>query len=262
MSQSRQALSLHYQERGEGPAVVMLHGLYGSGQNWGRHARRLAQRFRVITPDLRNHGHSPHDPAMTYPAMAADVAALLDRLKLEQAALVGHSLGGKVAMTLALDEPGRVARLCVADMAPVGYGDHGHDAIITALQGLNTASLASRAEADRALADAIPERMVRQFLLTNLEGDSGGYRWRIPLDILRRALPDIGAFPATETQQYPGPALFVYGGRSDYVTEAGEAAIRAHFPNAELRCLEPAGHWLHVETPEAFAEALDAFLGD
>jgi esterase len=210
--------------------------------------------------DLRNHGRSPWDEQVTYRHMAEDVLETLDDLGIERAHVIGHSMGGKVAMTAALQAPERVSRCCAADIAPVSYG-HGHDRIIDALQSVDTAALESRQDADDALAREIPEAMVRQFLLTNLIGGDDGYAWRIPLDTLAAALPEIEGFPDFHTP-FTGPALFVYGGESDYMDAEGERAARALFPEARLQCIEGAGHWLHVEAADAFARTLDAFLAE
>lgn len=254
-----EALELHYTVQGEGPPLLILHGLYGSGSNWARHAGRLAERYRVLLPDLRNHGRSPHHPDMSYPAMAGDLRRLLDREGLETALVLGHSMGGKVAMTLALTSPERVAALVAADIAPVDYGNHGHAELIAALRALPLAELESRQAADRALAAAVPSAMVRQFLLTNLQRRDGGFQWRIPLTILADQLPLIEGFPSLAAR-YPGPTLFLHGADSDYVSAAHEPTIRGLFPAARLEALPAAGHWLHVERPEAFAERLEAFL--
>ncbi len=255
-----QTLELHFSSRGEGPPLLLLHGLYGSGNNWLSHARWLEKDFRVILPDLRNHGRSPHAEPMDYPAMAADIGALLDRLDIEQALILGHSMGGKTAMTLALQAPGRVRALIAADIAPVTYRQsHGHDDILDALRALPLTALESRAAADRALAERIESSMVRQFLLTNLERGDDGYRWRIPLDTLTAAMPAIRGFPEL-SGRYEGPTLFIHGAASDYLTEDALPAVRRYFPQAQVETLAETGHWLHVERPEAFAEALRRFL--
>lgn len=249
---------LHFQASGEGPPLLLLHGLFGSGSNWKGHARDLAKRYRVLLPDLRNHGRSPHASSMNYRAIAGDVIGLLDAEGLDTVALVGHSMGGKVAMTLALIRPERVAALVVADIAPVAYAGHLQD-YVDAMRRLSLATVGSRAEADQALASAIPETMVRQFLLTNLERRPEGYRWRIPLDILADQMPLIEGFPELAAH-FSGPALFIHGGRSQYVTKTRHGTLRRLFPAAELACIPEAGHWLHVEAPERFAELLGGFL--
>lgn len=251
-------LELHFDERGEGEPLLILHGLYGSNNNWQPHARWLAEHFRVISPDLRNHGRSPHGRPMDYPALAADVVALLDRLGLERAIWLGHSMGGKTAMTAALTAPARVAALVAVDIAPVRYPPS-HQQIVDALRALPLASLSSRAEADQQLAAAVAEPPVRQFLLTNLEQRDGEFRWRIPLEILDEALPAIEGFPELGGR-YEGPALFIHGADSDYLLPEQYPAVREHFPHSEFARLENAGHWLHVEQPEPFAQKLREFL--
>lgn len=256
--QPHNRVRLHFQASGEGPPLLLLHGLFGSGSNWKSHARELAEHYRVLLPDLRNHGHSPHAPSMDYRVMADDVVNLLDAEGVHEIALIGHSMGGKVAMTLALTWPERVAALVVGDIAPVAYAPHLHD-YVAAMRHLPLANIRSRAEADRALAHDIGEANVRHFLLTNLERCSKGYRWRIPLAILADQMPLLEGFPEL-TASFSGPSLFVQGGRSHYVTKAHHKLIRQRFPETEFTCIAEAGHWLHVETPERFAELLDEFL--
>jgi len=250
---------LHYTRQGQGRPLVILHGLYGSGSNWGSHAKWLAEHFDVILPDLRNHGRSFHAPRMDYPAMAADVRRLLDALELESVLLLGHSMGGKTAMTLALETPQRIQALVVADIAPVAYRHQSHQPLIKAMQGLDLAQVRSRAQASAALAAEIPSQTLRQFLLTNLDRSGDGYRWRIPLDTLADQLPQLESFPALDGS-YDGPTLFIHGADSDYVTDAAQAAIQHHFPNSRLQAIPEAGHWLHAEQPQRFAEALRTFL--
>jgi len=252
-------IDLHFDVRGDGPPLLVLHGLYGAGTNWRRHVGWMRERWRVYTPDLRNHGRSPHARPMDYDAMAADLVALLDAEGHDRAAVVGHSMGGKAAMTLALRHPQRVHALVVADIAPVGYGNHGHGNVIRAMRELDLAAIQSRREADAALAGTIPEKAVRQFLLTNLERRDGGWGWRIPLDILAEALPDIEGFPDIEAK-WPGPAFFIHGARSDYVDEGGRRAALRLFPEARFESIPQTGHFLHVEAPDAFGEAVSAFL--
>ncbi|MBK1734004.1 alpha/beta hydrolase [Halorhodospira abdelmalekii] len=257
-----ESLLLHWVARGDGPPVVLLHGLYGSGGNLNRVTRHLSRRYRVLVPDLRNHGRSPHHPRMDYPAMAGDVVALLAAAGIEQAAVVGHSMGGKVAMTLALQQPQRVAALVVGDIAPVAY-EHSHGRLLAALQEVAVATAPSRQAVDAALAERIADAQVRQFLLTNLvprSGADGGYTWRIPLATLAAAVPEIESFPAC-SGSYPGPTLFLYGDRSDYfVPQRDEPAVCRLFPRAQQHALAGAGHWLHAEQPQAFNAALSDFL--
>lgn len=254
-------VDLYCSRQGDGPPLLILHGLYGSGANWNSHAKWLSQDFSVVLVDLRNHGRSPHAPDTSYEAMAADLAALLDRLELEQAVVLGHSMGGKAAMTLALTWPERVRALIVADIAPLRYDSDqgGHDNILRSLRGLDLASIDSRSAADEALAANISTPMVRQFLLTNLQGSPDGYRWRIPLDTLYQGLPSLQGFPEL-AGRYDGPTLILHGGDSDYVKPEAEPVFRRYFPAAQIAEVPGAGHWLHVEKPDAFAEKLREFL--
>lgn len=252
------AVELACTATGSGPPLVFLHGLYGSGNNWRSQARELADRYRVLLPDLRNHGRSPHHADMDYRALAADVDALLAREGIDQAAVVGHSMGGKTAMALALTRPQRLAALMVVDIAPVAYA-HEHGGVIAALQRLDLDGLSRREEADAALAPEIPEPMVRQFLLTNLQRQGQRWGWRIPLDILAAQVPVIEGWPAL-AGEWRGPAAFLHGGASDYVDSDGEAAIRRHFPAAGIEALPGIGHWVHAEAPRDFLARLEAFL--
>ncbi|PWG62201.1 alpha/beta fold hydrolase [Spiribacter halobius] len=253
-----QTVELACTETGSGPPLVFLHGLYGSGNNWRSQARALADRYRVLLPDLRNHGRSPHVADMDYRAMAADVDALLAREGVERAAVVGHSMGGKTAMALALTRPQRLAALVVVDIAPVAY-HHDHGEIISALHRVDLNALTRREDADTALARDIPEPLVRQFLLTNLQRQAGGWSWRIPLDLLAGQIPVIEGWPALDGR-WEGPAAFIHGGASDYVDSDGAAAIHRYFPAAALQAMPGIGHWVHAEAPEDFMARLRRFL--
>ena len=250
---------LHHQSQGSGPPVLVLHGLFGSATNWRAVARLLADRYRVITADLRNHGRSPHHAAMTYPLMARDVEELMDALGLERAAVVGHSMGGKAAMMLALTHPLRVERLAVVDIAPARY-THTHAPLIAAMQGLDLAALRSRADADRLLRDAVPDTATRLFLLQNLALEQGRYFWRLNLAALRGHLDDIMGFPSAGGATYDGPVLFLRGERSDYVTAAHSEPILECFPRARIVTVGDAGHWVHADQPEQLVAQLRHFL--
>ncbi|MFP4127175.1 MAG: alpha/beta fold hydrolase [Alphaproteobacteria bacterium] len=245
---------------GEGATLLVLHGLFGSGRNWQRVGRRLTDRRRVVGVHLRNHGASPWSETMTYEAMAADVLALMDRLGLERADIVGHSMGGKAAMVAALTAPARVGRLAVVDIAPVPY-DHSHRLEIDAMAGLDLAAIGARADADAALAPTLPDASLRAFLLQNLASTPAGYRWRINLDGIDRHMDDLTDFPPLD-DVYEGPVLLLSGGRSDYVDDAGRRAMRTFFPNTRFAHWPDAGHWPHVEHPDATAELLCDFLAE
>ena len=249
---------LHATEAGAGAPVALLHGLFGAGRNFGAIQKALAAEHRVLSLDLRNHGDSPHDPAMTFDLMAADVLETLAARQACPAALVGHSMGGKVAMRAALAKPDAVSRLLVADIAPVSYpgGFAGYAAAMCALPlrpGL------SRTDAAALLADAVPDARVRSFLLQNLRfGDRPA--WRIGLDEISANLPAILAWPDLPGATYPGPTLFVAGERSDYIRAEHRPAIRALFPHARFVTLKDAGHWLHADNPAGFLGIVRAFL--
>lgn len=258
-------MQLYFRDYGEPAApfvpLLLLHGLLGSGGNWHGIARALAGGRRVIVPDLRNHGRSPHADDVSYPALAGDVQELLVQLGLERVAVIGHSMGGKLAMWLALTRPALVERLVVADIAPVRYPNR-FDGLLGVLGALPLNRLADRRAVDHRLAAAVPDAAVRGYLLQNLvRGGDGTWQWRVNLPALTAGLQQISDFPVPPPDtQFPGPALFLYGGQSDYVLPAHEPQIRAYFPFARLRALAGAGHWLYANQPEAFVRAVDAFL--
>ncbi len=251
---------LNATERGEGPPLALLHGLYGQGSNFGAVQKRLAQGRRVIALDLRNHGASPHAPTMDYPAMAEDVLETLRHMDALPCALLGHSMGGKVAMRAALDAPAAVSRLVVADIAPVPYDHAGfHGRYVAAMRAVPMRAGLTRAEADAVLADSVPDRATRGFLLQNIRfGPTPS--WRLNLDAIGPALPALAGWPPPEDGPYPGPTLFVAGGRSDYVHPESRAEIRKWFPAARVVTLKDAGHWVHADDPEGFATTVEAFV--
>ena len=251
-------IELYYETYGEdgAPPMVILHGFLASSRNWRQIARRLSERFRVYVPDQRNHGISPHAEQMDYSLMAADLSAFMDQLDLQSAVLLGHSMGGKTAMWFALNYPDRVARLVVADIAPVVY-QHNFDRLIQSLRELPLASLSNRKQADNCLADAIPDSGFRQFLLQNLILRDGQYAWRINLDYCQQSAGHIVGFPSTEALPgFTGDALFITGENSTYFRPE---AIPALFPKATVKTVANAGHWLHAEQPEHFVKAVEDF---
>jgi pimeloyl-ACP methyl ester carboxylesterase len=237
--------------------LLILHGFFASSRNWSLMAERLAGYFHVYVLDMRNHGASPVQPLMDYPTMAADVLAFIDTQGLDCVCLLGHSMGGKVAMWFALQYPYRLDRLVVADIAPVSY-QHSFDGIIKALKNLPLAEISSRKQAEWWLAASIPDASYRQFLLQNLVLQKGAYHWRVNLDIFYQMASYIIAFPDTEgLLPFYGHALFIAGADSDYVKEEDVAEL---FPTAKLIYIADAGHWLHVQQPVAFFEQVLRFL--
>jgi pimeloyl-ACP methyl ester carboxylesterase len=244
---------------GQGAPVVFLHGLFGAAQNWATIQRRMAGgERRVIALDLRNHGASGHDAAMDYEIMAADVVETLDALGAFPAAILGHSMGGKVAMLLALQRPEAVRRLCVADIAPVAYAPRLRETV-AALQAIPLREGLTRREADAVLSAGQPDPAMRAFLLQNLRFEGAQPAWRIGLGAIDTAMPALEGFPAV-TGRYAGPTLFVNGGASEFVLPDHLPRIRALFPAARFATMAGAGHWLHAERPEEFIAMVEPFL--
>ena len=246
-------------EQGEGPALILLHGLFGTARNLGAVARGLCTQARVVSLDLRNHGDSPHDPDMDYTTMAADIAETMNAKGIASAPVVGHSMGGKVAMTLALTQPRRVEKLVVMDIAPVTYA-HDYAGYVEAMQAIPLNNEVNRKAANACLAAAIPDAALRVFLLSNLVL-GGNPHWRFGLSEIGGAMQSLlGWTDPSEGRTYNGPVLFLRGGRSDYVTPDSHQRIGELFPGAKIQTIEPAAHWLHAEQPQAVIAALQAFL--
>jgi esterase len=247
-------------ESGSGAPVVFLHGLLGAGQNFGAIQKALSATHRVLALDLRNHGSSPHAPTMSYAEMAEDVAETLRAKGAAPAAVIGHSMGGKVAMALALTHPGLVARLLVADIAPVAYPSPSFIRYIKAMQAIELRPGLTRREADAALADAVPEPPLRGFLLQNLLFAENPPRWRVALDVIGREMPKIGGW-FDPPGRYDGPVLVLAGESSDYIKPEDHARFRALFPAARFHSMK-AGHWLHADNPKDFLAEVTAFLAE
>jgi pimeloyl-ACP methyl ester carboxylesterase len=242
---------------GAGPPLLIAHGLFGSARNWRAIARALARRRPVIAVDMRNHGASFRAPSQRYADMAGDLAAVI-AAEGGCADLLGHSMGGKAAMMLALTQGSRLRRLVVADIAPAPYS-HSHAGFVAAMQAVDLARLRTRADAEAALAPAVPDAAERAFLLQSLAREETGWRWTLNLPALGAAMAELAGWP-DPGGRFDGPALFLSGARSSYVRPEHRAAILARFPRAEFAVLEGAGHWLHAERPREFIAAVDAFL--
>ena len=255
------SVHLHFSRTGEGPAVILLHGLFGSGNNLGALARALQDRFTVHSVDLPNHGRSEWLEEAGLEAMADCLAQWMMHHGLNGARLVGHSLGGKVAMQLALSRPRHVAALVVADIAPVGYPPH-HDDVFAALDAVAAGSCQSRQEAARMMAEHVTEEEVNQFLLASLQrGPDGFYRWRFNLDGIKRGYGAVRAEPEAAAP-YQGPVLFIKGGESDYIREEHRTHILRLFPQAGMKIMPGCGHWLHAQRPSLFNSLVSRFLQD
>lgn len=238
--------------------LLIVHGLYGSGRNWGVIARRLADSRDVYAVDQRNHGSSPWTAAHDYPAMAGDLAEVIAHLG-GKVDLLGHSMGGKAAMQLALTQGALIRRMVVADIAPVAY-NHDQSRHIAAMRALDLTDLTTRGEADRRLAIHVPDDGLRAFFLQSLDLKAeGGPRWRLNLDALEWNMPAIVGWPET-AGRFDGPALFLSGADSHYVLPEYREKIRALFPAARFARIPGAGHWLHAEKPREFEETVRVFL--
>jgi pimeloyl-ACP methyl ester carboxylesterase len=253
-------VDLAFDDRGTGPPLVVLHGLFGAKRNWASIAKALAPHHRVLTVDLRNHGASPWDAVHDYPALAGDVARFIRTHVGGPAAVLGHSMGGKAAMVLAFEEPKLVERLIVVDIPPAPS----RTTLIDALQAMKNVPLAActrRTEAEAVLAESIPDPAVRAFLVQNVVNGPNGLAWAVNLEALERNFPAIVGFPDVAAgRTFPGPTLFVVGERSDYIRPEHHAVIQRLFPAATIEVVAGAGHWVHAEAPEAFLAVLSGFL--
>lgn len=257
---------LHRRITGEGEPLVLMHGLFGSLENLGGINQRLQDGWQVHGLDLRNHGRSPHTDTMDYPAMAADVVAYLDEQGIERVSLLGHSMGGKTAMQLALGYPERVEKVIVADIAPVTYHPR-HDAILEGMKSLDLARIRSRSEADRALQEYVETPEVRMFLLKNLvrvpdedRGDNPAvFRWRLNLPVIEACYQKLADAPQGEGP-FDGPVLFLKGAESAYIQRKHRERIDTLFPQASIEEIEGTDHWLHAEKPDEFARLCRDFL--
>jgi pimeloyl-ACP methyl ester carboxylesterase len=253
-------MELNYKEFGQGEPVLILHGLFGTLDNWQTMARQLAQDYTVYILDQRNHGRSPHADTHDYPEMAEDLRRFMEQHWMYSGAcVIGHSMGGKTAMQLALKHPELVKKLVVVDIAPRAYPGNHHE-IFDALQSLELDKIGSRAAADEALARNIQEEDVRLFLMKNLtRSKEGGYEFKMNLPVLQRNYDHILAAVEGE-QPFEGPALFIRGGRSRHIVMADEDEILRLFPNAHIATIENAGHWVHADAPAELLALTRGFL--
>jgi esterase len=252
-------MQLYFREYGSGPPIVILHGLFGSLNNWHSHATFLGERFRVFTIDQRNHGLSPHSPEMTYASMAEDLREFVAAKAITPVNLIGHSMGGKTAMRFALDFPLEVSRLVVVDIRPQGDPPK-HNRILEALAEIDFAEIRSREDVERALSRTVPNLAERQFLATNLKrNEDGSFRWKMNLPAIAGNYAELIG-PIATGGRFRGPALFLSGGRSTSLMESDSSGILELFPAAQFRTIPNAGHWVHADAPQEFRTALLEFL--
>lgn len=250
-------MELHYKQFGEGKAFVVLHGLFGSSDNWQTHGKKLAEYFDVYLLDQRNHGESGWSEDFSYDIMAEDLHEFLSSKNLDEIILMGHSMGGKTAMRFAQKYPEMIEKLIIVDMGVKEYPIT-HDTIIEGLKSIDLSIIKSRSEASEQLANYINSKSIRQFLLKNLYWkEKGQLAWRINLRVLEEKLPKVvKALPEEESMV---EALFIAGGKSDYVIPEDHDDIRNYFPLANFYTIEEAGHWIHAEAPEEFIEEVLGF---
>ncbi len=253
-------MKLHYREMGHGQPLLILHGLFGTSDNWQTLAKRLAENYNVFLVDLRNHGRSPHNEQHDYDAMAADVLQLVDELQIPTPAIMGHSMGGKVAMNYALKYPTRLTKLIVVDIAPKAYPPH-HDEIIDALQSVDLSTVTSRGEVDAQLAKTIHEDEVRLFLMKNLyRKEDNTFGWRMNLDAIEKNYANIAA-AITADVPFKKSTLFIKGGRSRYIKPEDQYTNIEHlFTQVEIETIPEAGHWVHAEAPDKVYDLVTRFL--
>jgi esterase len=253
-------MKLNFSRQGQGPTVILLHGLFGSLSNLGLAAKALADEYSVYQVDLRNHGASPHSPEMNYSNMAADIVELMDNEHIEQVHLLGHSMGGKVAMQVALSVPHRIGKLIVADIAPVTYPRHPNP-ILDGLRVIEQSRITTRQQADQLLNNYVETPAVRAFLLKNLiRQENGYYGLKLNLGAITEHYEELAQAPAGKA--FSGPTLFLKGMDSAYIQSKHKNSILALFPNAKVKVINGAGHWLHSDKPETFSRLVKQFLKD
>jgi pimeloyl-ACP methyl ester carboxylesterase len=252
-------MQLHFQSYGQGPPLIILHGLFGSLENWHSISLNLAADFQVFAVDQRNHGRSPHTPEMSYPLMAEDLKELVANQQIEAVNVLGHSMGGKTAMLFALTYPELVQKLIILDIAPRAYSDH-HREILNALTLLDLTSLKSRAEMESQLAPSIPDLAVRRFLLKNVKRDqAGAFYWQMNLPAIEANYARLSE-AVSNHGPFEKPTLFIRGECSNYIRDQDLHVIDKLFPQVEHCKITGAGHWVHAEAPEAFLRKVREFL--
>ncbi|MEJ2762675.1 alpha/beta fold hydrolase [Photobacterium sp. MCCC 1A19761] len=251
-------MNLHYQIDGQGETIILIHGLFGSADNLGLLARSLKDQYKVISVDLRNHGRSPHTETFTYQDLAADVLRVVDQCDIERFSLIGHSMGGKVAMALTELAASRLNHLIVLDMAPVHYQVHRHENVFSGLQEVAKHTVNSRSEAERYLAQHVQEPGVRQFLLKSFAKTDTGYHWRFNVEGLIANYDTIMGWQ--EVPPFLGKTLFIKGQNSEYIQNEHRDAIARQFPSAKAHMVANTGHWLHAEKPDIVSRVILNFL--
>lgn len=254
-------MKLFFRHFGDGPPLIILHGLFGLSDNWVTHGKRLAENFSVFLPDLRNHGQSPHSPTFNYHAMADDLHEFILDHQIDNPVIIGHSMGGKVAMQFALEYPDIPQKLILVDISPVKYPDRdAHFDIISAMMSINFEAVHSREEVDTLLSQQIRDRGTRLFIMKNLHRKTrNSYDWRLDLNAISGNMDHVFA-GIESTGKYTKPVLFIKGGLSNYISDDHMPVITNLFPNSKIVTVEEAGHWLHVDAPEEICRIFSSFL--
>lgn len=263
-------MKLNYKELGEAnlPPLLILHGLFGSLDNWLTLGRKFSENYRVFLIDQRNHGRSPHDSKMNYTILAEDLHNFIEEHQLKNPLLLGHSMGGKTVMQYALNYPEALEKMIVVDISPRKYNVSHHEAILKGLKAIDVEHLESRNEADEKLGQYIEEEDVRMFLLKNLARTKNGFEWKMNLPILEKSIVEIGDAIAknpsinSAVDSNEKPVLFINGGQSRYIQEKDLPIIKKYFPKAHIHTIEEAGHWVHAQSPDEFFEVVIQFLKD
>lgn len=251
-------MELYFRELGKGQPIIMLHGIFGSSDNWLTQSRLLSSKFKTYALDLRNHGQSPHDKVFDYPSMVEDLVAFMDKHGITDPVVMGHSMGGKVAMNFAIAHPEKLQKLIVVDIAPKPYDMEDH-LVLKGLNAVRIDEVTTRQEADEELAAFVGEADVRQFVLKNLlRKPEGGFKWKLNLPAISENIGEIGGGLRFEGT-FDKPALFIRGSRSNYIKDHDFESIRKIFPNAEFETLD-AGHWVPAEKPQEFVDVVTRWL--
>ena len=253
-------MNLAFRELGVGKPIIILHGLFGSSGNWISIARKLSNTHRVLLLDLPNHGASYWTDQMSYEELAEIVFEFIFDKDLQGATILGHSLGGKLAMTLSLTNPESIGRLIIVDIAPVEY-DHDNLSIINALESINLALIKTRGDADGYLKRDIPLQMIRSFLLQNLVFNDGKYRWKVNIPVIKANLDKIQGFPSFGCNMvFDGPTLFIAGANSEFIQPSYYSKMNLLFPKSSITTIANSSHWLHADNPEAFLRTIRQFV--
>ncbi len=252
-------MKLNFRTLGAGHPLIIMHGVFGSSDNWQTLGKVFSEKFKVYLVDLRNHGNSPHSDQFDYDVMVEDIVELMNDEGIDKAHILGHSMGGKVAMHLATQHPDKVDKLIIVDIAPKYYAPH-HQQIFAGFHSVDLANLENRKDADNQMSKVISNFGVRQFILKNLDrSKDGSFSWKLNLSVIESAIEKVGEGIEGKVS-FNGTTLFIAGGKSDYVTSDDHELIRSFFPKAEIKVVDGAGHWVHAEKPQELSDMINEFL--